>query len=82
MAKLEEERDEVMRRLEVLRKGEAEPISKEEKDSIDAEVRRWAVVAKKRKKIHKELWDVCKESAGPLGKTLDDLQEELGVTGI
>jgi 26S proteasome regulatory subunit, ATPase 3, interacting protein len=51
---LEKERDENEARLKVLRSGSVKPMSKEEKERVEAEHKKWAKKALMRKRMWKE----------------------------
>ncbi|KAF2665092.1 TBPIP-domain-containing protein [Microthyrium microscopicum] len=72
---------ELLARLGPLRAGEAAPVSKEERLAVQAEMKRWGGVVKRRKRIVKEIWGVVAETAGQEeGVDLVELKEALGVT--
>jgi hypothetical protein len=51
---LEKQRDETEARLQVLRSGNVQPVSKEEKERVEAEYRKWARKSLARKRMWKE----------------------------
>lgn len=51
---LEKQRDEFQARLQVLRSGRVKPVSKEEKERVEAEHRKWAKKALTRERMWKE----------------------------
>lgn len=62
---METERTEILARLTALRAGTVQPVSKEEKEEVDNQVKIWDKVAARRKRIVKDMW----------GQILDNLPE-------
>lgn len=59
---LEKQRDETEARLKVLRSGSVKPVSKEEKERVEAEHKKWAKKALMRKRMWKEAEGILLEA--------------------
>jgi 26S proteasome regulatory subunit (ATPase 3-interacting protein) len=64
IAGLESERDKIKARLEPLKAGTVQPVSREERDQVVAEVAKWKKLVDRRKKIVKEVWGVIADGMG------------------
>ncbi|KAL6709535.1 hypothetical protein ACN47E_001470 [Coniothyrium glycines] len=53
---LEPEKAELTARLEALRAGKAKKVTKEEREAIDAEAKKWQLAARRRAKIALDMW--------------------------
>jgi 26S proteasome regulatory subunit (ATPase 3-interacting protein) len=63
---MESERAQILERLALLRSGNVQPVSKEEKENIDREFKTWERTVVNRSRIVKELWETLSETcAGP-----------------
>lgn len=59
---MEKEKEEITARLVKLRSGDVEPASKEDKATVDADMKKWEKIATNRAKITKEMWDCVMEA--------------------
>lgn len=60
--KLEKERDEIEARLKVLRSGSVKPVSREEKERVEVEHKKWAKKALMRNRMWKEAEGILLEA--------------------
>lgn len=65
VAAMENEKEEVRKRLDSLRSGDVKPVRKEEKEAVDRELAKWERIASKRARIVRDMW----------GSVLDALPE-------
>jgi 26S proteasome regulatory subunit (ATPase 3-interacting protein) len=64
ITKFEEVKAQLLDRLEPLRSGTAKPVTKEERDVVNTEFKRWNRCADRRRKIVKEIWGVIQDGMG------------------
>ncbi|KAK8256761.1 Tat binding protein 1-interacting, partial [Phyllosticta capitalensis] len=75
---LEQEVQETEERLAGLRGGEVVPVSAEEREALDAQLRKFKRAEKARKKIVKEMWATIVDGVGDK-EALAELRERLGL---
>lgn len=69
---MEKEKEEITARLAQLKSGHVEPVSREEKAAVDADMNKWEKLATSRAKITKEMWD----------NVLEMLPEDINATDL
>ena len=78
IAKLTEEKAELLNRLGPLRAGTLKPVSKSEKEDVDKQWKEWGRIVSARRRIVKELWERVLDMRGDF-ETAED-REELWVS--
>jgi 26S proteasome regulatory subunit (ATPase 3-interacting protein) len=73
VAALEAERTEILERLTALRAGTVRPVSKEEKEQVDKDMKAWEKVLITRRKIVKDMWGQIMEGL-PEGVQANELK--------
>ncbi|EDU49177.1 conserved hypothetical protein [Pyrenophora tritici-repentis Pt-1C-BFP] len=77
---LEQEKTQLETRLDALRKGKAKKISREEREGVEMEWKKWGKVAKARERIVKEMWGVIEEGVGDLA-VREEMREMFDLDG-
>ncbi|KAI2475705.1 Tat binding protein 1-interacting [Pyrenophora tritici-repentis] len=77
---LEQEKTQLETRLDALRKGKAKKISREEREGVEMEWKKWGRVAKARERIVKEMWGVIEEGVGDLA-VREEMREMFDLDG-
>ncbi|KAF2459271.1 homologous-pairing protein-like protein 2 [Lineolata rhizophorae] len=78
VASCETEMQDLSSRLTSIRSGTIRPVSAKEKNGVEAEVRKWEGIEKRRKRISDELWGLIAENV-PEGTETKELREQLGL---
>ena len=78
IAKLTEEKAELLNRLGPLRAGTLKPVCKSEKEDVDKQWKEWGRIVSARRRIVKELWERVLDMRGDF-ETAED-REELWVS--
>jgi 26S proteasome regulatory subunit (ATPase 3-interacting protein) len=75
---LEEEKLEIVNRLESLKAGKAKKVTKQERDEVEALWKSWGASARKRQKISSSVWGIIEDAVQDKDKRAE-LKEELGL---
>lgn len=75
---LDAEKGEIVARLHSLKAGKAKRVTKEERDGVEKEWKKWSAAAKIREKISKEMWTFI-EDLVPEKEKRADVRERLGL---
>lgn len=80
IAEMDAERTEILDRLTSLRSGNVQPVSKEEKEEVDKQVKVMEKSSMKRKKIAKEMWAQVRDNSPNDAATIAGLKVKLPFT--
>jgi 26S proteasome regulatory subunit, ATPase 3, interacting protein len=75
---LESEKSEILVRLETLKAGKAQKVTKEERQNVEVERKKWAGVCKRRKKIANEMWKLIEDNVSEI-EIREELREAFGM---
>ena len=78
---LQQQKEEMCKRLTKLKNGNAKPITPEERDKVAAEYNKWQRSLAARRKIRADMWKIIAD-VSPDPEKLEDVKEILGLENI